>query len=112
MNTTTQPTFTATIYMAGDISVAKQAIREDCMREGLCVTVMPCDYIYTAGQESGFAVGLLNYPRFPSAPEAILERAKWLLRLLMDRCCQRSGLIVTPTETLWFTREANSTPEA
>ncbi len=37
------------IFMAGDIAQAKQACREYC-RVGLCVTIEPCDYIYTGGE--------------------------------------------------------------
>ncbi len=39
-------------------------------------------------------VGLINYPRFPSTPEAIFERAVALADLLRDRLCQHSYSVV------------------
>jgi len=99
----TTPTWYAKVYLSGDISVAKQVCRENCWRDGLCVTIEPCDYIYTGGQESGYCVGLINYPRFPSTPEAIIDRAKKLAILLLERTFQWYALIVTPNTTEWIT---------
>jgi len=93
----------ATIYMAGDVSVAAQVCREECMRAGLCVTIEPCEYIYTGGQETWFSVRLINYPRFPSSPSAITARAKALAELLIKRTCQWSALVITPNHTEWLT---------
>lgn len=104
MRTVEAPTWYAKIYLAGDIEMAKQVCREDCFREGLCVTIEPCEYIYTGGQEAGYCVGLINYPRFPSEPESITQRAKTLALLLMERTFQLSALVTTPTETVWLTR--------
>lgn len=98
------PTFWARIYMAGDIATAMQVCREECWREGLCVTVRPCEYIYTGGQESGFEVGLINYPRFPATPKDLMHRATLLAHRLVERCCQDSYLIMTPDETIWESR--------
>jgi hypothetical protein len=93
------PTYWARIYMSGPIDVAKHTIREECLREGLCVTVEPMTYIYTGGEEAGFVVGLINYPRFPSTPEAITERARGLLQKLLESTFQRSALLMTPEKT-------------
>lgn len=98
-------TFWARIYLAGPIEVAKQILRADLMREGLCVTVEPTHFLYTGGEESGYVVGLINYPRFPSTQEAITARARDLLILLLDETHQKSGLLMTPNITEWYTRE-------
>lgn len=95
--------YSATIFMAGDINVAKQVCREVCFARGLCVHVYPVDYIYTAGEESGFAVGLINYPRFPDTPNEIWEKAAFLARILRERCCQRSYTIHATDRVEWFT---------
>ena len=100
------PTFWAYIHLAGDIEVAKQVCREDCYQEGLCVTVEPCEYIYTGGQETGYVVRLINYPRFPSTPDRVLGRAKSLAIKLMERSFQHSALVITPINTEWLTRRA------
>ena len=102
MNIKTEPTFWAHIYMAGDIDTARCACRQFC-RTGLCVTVTPTDYIYTGGAESGFVIGLINYPRFPSTPDEIIARATDLATLLLDHCCQDSYTIMTPDKTIWMT---------
>lgn len=98
------PTYTATIHIAGDYEQAKQVCREYCYRVGLCVTVEPCAYVYTGGEEAGVRVGLLNYPRFPSEPAALLAKATELADLLRERLCQHSWLIVTPAGTIWNSR--------
>ena len=95
----------ARIYLAGEIEIAKQALREECILSGLCVTIHPTEYIYTGGQETGFVVELLNYPRFPSAPEELLARAKDLALKLRDRCCQLAVMVVTPQQTFWMKLE-------
>lgn len=104
MKTEITPTFWARIYIAGDLATIKQVCREHCMVVGLCVTVEPTTYIYTGGEESGAVIGLINYPRFPETPGAVYSRARELGEKLMERCCQHSFSIMTPTETVWFSR--------
>ena len=102
--TITSETFAIKLYLAGDIQVAKQVCREETFADPLCVTVTPCSYIYTGGEEEGYVVGLLNYPRFPATPERLLERARSLAERLMVKGCQWSALIVSPGQTEWITR--------
>ena len=103
MERVTIPQITATfrvhIYMSGPIEVAKQVIRAECAREGLCVTVDPTLFIYVGGEETGFVVGLLNYPRFPVTPDELVNRARLLMSLLLAATYQDTGLLVTPTTT-------------
>jgi len=40
-------TYWVKIFIAGPIEVAKQLIREECLIEGLCVTIDPSLYIYS-----------------------------------------------------------------
>jgi len=101
---TTTETIRFDIFMAGDISQAKQACREYCFEKGLCVTIEPVAFIYTGGEESGIRVGLINYPRFPSTEEALQRIAYELSEMLMKRLCQHSYSIVGPRETEWFSR--------
>lgn len=108
----TEPTFWARIYASGPISIAEQVCREECLRDGLCVTIEPTKFIYTGGEEAGYVVGLINYPRFPATPEQIAERAKALAMLLLERSCQHSILVMTPTGTAWYSlREATAEPQ-
>lgn len=104
----TEPTYEIKLYLSGPIEVAKQAIRADCLREGLCVTVEPTDFIYTGGEERGFVVGLLNYPRFPCEPTALEARAYDLMVKLLESTHQHSALMVTPAKSTWYSRRAGS----
>ena len=90
--------------MAGDIEQAKQVCREYCFDVGLCVHVEPISFIYTGGEEAGFKVGLLNYPRFPSSVVDLISKARFLSELLMVRLCQHSYSIAGPEETIWISR--------
>jgi hypothetical protein len=94
----TATTHIVKIYIAGPIEVAKQIIRREVMH-GLCVTIDPTCYIYTGGEEQGYVVGLLNYPRFPATPDDVDAKAHGLARILLDETYQKTALIVTPTET-------------
>jgi len=101
----TLPTYQIKIYISGPIDVAKQIIREHVMERPLCVTIEPTTFIYTGGEEAGYVVGLLKYPRFPTAPNELNVRAAVLAELLLEKTFQRSALIVRPEDTTWITRE-------
>ncbi len=98
-------TFWAKIYIAGPIEFAKQIIRRECMQDGLCVTVEPTSYVYTGGEESGYVVGFVNYPRFPTEPEDIIKRAKDLMVKLLEETYQNSAMLVTTTKTEWVSKK-------
>lgn len=95
-------TYQVRLYLSGPIEIAKQVLRRECLREGLCITIEPTTYIYTGGEESGYVVGLLNYPRFPSTPDAISARADMIGKLLLAETSQHSYLLVTPEVTKWY----------
>lgn len=115
MRTELVDTYWARIYISGPIEVAKQAIRAECLREGLCVTIEPTTFIYTGGEESGFVVGLVNYPRFPSTPDALFARARDLMGKLLEATFQHSAMLMTPQSTEWVTKredeEAHAGPD-
>lgn len=100
----TEPTYTVRLYMAGDIEDAKRFLRSECYppNEGLCVTVEPCSFIYTGGEESGFVVGFVNYPRFPTTPEKLWDRAVGIAGRLVPALHQWSALLVAPDKTAWL----------
>ncbi len=104
MKSHTVSTYWARIFIAGPIEVAKQVLREECMREGLCVTIEPTAYIYTGGEEAGYVVGLNNYPRFPMSEHQMDARAKALALLLLERTYQHSCMVQYPDTTVWFTK--------
>ena len=94
-------TYTAEIYIAGDYAAAKYICQRHCMDVGLCVTVEPVEYVSTGGCEAGVRVGLINYPRFPTDPEAIFAKALNLARLLRVELAQHSFSIVATDRTVF-----------
>ena len=102
----TLPTYQIKIYLSGPIEVAKQVIREHLLEHPLCVTISPTTFIYVGGEESGYVVGLLNYPKFPTPPNELNVRADILAELLLEKTFQRSALVVKPEMTKWITLES------
>jgi len=100
---TEAPSYSVYIHIAGDRATAVAACREFCM-EGLCVTVVDADYVFTGGMETGVRVGIINYPRFPKAPDHILRCAENLGRFLIERLYQQSCTVTAPDKTLWLSR--------
>lgn len=108
--------YPVSIFMAGDITIAKAACRDFCDGEaktfgsGLCVTVTPTTYVYTGGAEDGVIVGLINYPRFPAEPGMIFATAKALAERLCEVLGQQSFTVQTPDAAFWTSyREADRT---
>lgn len=97
-------TYWTRLYLSGPIEVAKQIICAECLREGLCVTVEPTTFIYAGGEEAGYVVGLLNYPRFPCSEHTLDARANDLMLKLMEGTHQHSALMMTPHATRWITQ--------
>lgn len=104
MKTETADTYIIRLYLSGPIEVAKQTLRAECMLAGLCVTIEPTHYIYTGGEEAGYVVGLLNYPRFPSTADDLKRRASAVMLRLLDDTHQHSALMVAPDTSEWITK--------
>ncbi len=62
---------------------------------GECVSVTPTEFIYTNGNENGFVVGFIQYPRFPRKKKEIKSRAIQLAALLMLKLNQYKVTITT-----------------
>jgi hypothetical protein len=96
------PSYPVSIFMAGSFDDAQAVCRAYCDESGFCVTVTPANYIYTRGEEAGFIVGLINYPRFARTPQAIWKRAEELAAMLCANLSQQSYTIQAPDRTVWF----------
>lgn len=99
-------TYTAKIYIAGPIEVAKQVLRKWAFDHGACFTIDPTTYIYTGGEEAGYVVGLINYPRFPKNPNLLFQEAMTIAQLLLEETHQHSFTVVADDRTEWFSRRA------
>lgn len=95
-------TYWVKIYIAGPIEVAKQFIRKRAKQKGMCVTIEPTTYIYTGGEEAGYVVGLINYPRFPKEITEIWNEAVLLADALRLETGQDSFTIMDPHKTEWY----------
>lgn len=62
--------------------------KEFCDENKVAVTVNPTDFIYPGGEEPGAIIGLINYPRFPSCNDVVMEHAITLAYLLMEHLDQ------------------------
>jgi hypothetical protein len=102
MRTEITDTYWVKIYIAGPIEVAKQLIRKKAMLTGMCVTIEPTTYIYTGGEEEGYVVGFINYPRFPKSFNGIWEDALKLAHELRNETGQHSFTLLAPDETFWY----------
>lgn len=96
------PSYPVSIFIGGDAWWAGKVCRDYCDEIGLCVTVTPTNYVYTDGNTLGVIVGLINYPRFPSEPEAIWAHAEALAARLRVELGQESYTIQAPDRTVWF----------
>ena len=85
--------FYADIHIAGSASEIKYCCM-DFVKRGLCVSVIPCEYIHTDGEENGALVRLINYPRFPNDSDGIEKIAIELAKELIVCCNQLSASVV------------------
>ena len=97
-------TYTAEIYMAGDINTARHFLQKMASRKGMCVSMEKVDYLYSLGFEKGFVVRLINYPRFASSAEEIIGEAKKIALMLIEELGQGSCTIVCSDKTLFLSR--------
>lgn len=106
-------TFTAQIYIGtkkgydNDLSILmedkKNFVKKICQnyvdKIGWCVSVTSTDFIYKDGQESGFIIGIINYPRFPLTKEQLKNRTINLASILKENLQQLRVSIVFSDET-------------
>jgi hypothetical protein len=107
----TSETVVVRVEMGGDIETARRWLRTFCYNRGRCVTVEPLTFIYTGGEESGFRVGLVNYPRFPSDAEAVEALALEIAGALIVECCQKTALVIGPKVTTFVAVDPPGRPK-
>lgn len=94
--------YSVRIWMAGEYEKAVEVCRQHCDENPWCVSVTPTKYTYTGGEDDGFVVGLINYPRFPCSPARILTEAEAIADRLREALRQESYTIETPEWTTWY----------
>lgn len=96
------PSYPVSIFVGGSTWEAETICLAYCDQVGLCVTVTETAYCYTGGETAGVIVGLINYPRFPSTPDAIFAHAEALALRLIEGLRQQSASIQAPDKTVWI----------
>lgn len=103
-----EPTFTATIYVGakehydGKIHTQKEAqqvLQKYCNNTSCCITLDITQYIYKDGYESGFVIGLINYPRFPANKVEITKKALEIAELFLKKFNQYRISVVCSDKT-------------
>ena len=94
--------YTVRIWIAGDYDSARRCARQFAMNEGACFAITKVDYVYTGGEESGVCATLIHYPRFPSTPNALWDKAGRFAALLAKELYQKTYSIEAPDRTEWF----------
>lgn len=101
-------TLVATIYVGAkehydgklhSYDEAKSILQQYCNENPLCITLKQVDYIYKEGNEMGFEIGLINYPRFPTSPEEITNRAIEIGKIFKENFNQYRVSIVCSDKT-------------
>ena len=86
------------------LDVARNWLQTYCDSIGFAVTLTKTEFIYSGGNEPGFIVGLINYPRFPKSSVQLLKKAIYIAEQLKTLMAQERVSIVTPTETFMIGR--------
>lgn len=95
------PSYPVSIFIAGNSSIEVECAAY-CDEVGMCVTVTMTNFIYKGEEEEGYIVGLINYPRFPLAPDQIWAHAEALAERLRVAASQESYTIQSPDKTVWI----------
>lgn len=103
---TTCPTFTITLFMAGDYAHAKQLVNRWVADNPMCFAMSAVDYPYTFGCESGFRLDAINYPRFPTDEATRRATVEAIAEHLMVELNQGSYTIQAPSGTTFYSRRA------
>lgn len=103
MNISECPAYEINIYIAGDLSRAKELCERFCLH-GFCVSVYETEFIYTFGRQTGAMVKIINYARFPRTKEYLQTVAWFLAGDLMEGLCQGSLTLQTPEKSYFVSR--------
>lgn len=102
MTEKTAQTYRVEICIAGEITRITEICRKYCFKTHLCVTVTPSEFVYTAGQEAGALIRLINYPKYPRSKDKLWKMAVKLAKILWAETYQETILVLADDKTMWF----------
>jgi hypothetical protein len=97
----TSKTYSVDVYLSGRYEKIKDVLSLYTLK-GLCISIEKVDYIYTHGIESGAKVQLINYPRFPTSEDDLLQEAIDMGKEVLSQTGQGSFTVVSPDTTHFF----------
>lgn len=100
--TKTAPTFQSAIYISARLHTVQDVCAEFCKKNPCCVTVEPVDFIFTGGNQSGFRIKFINYPRFENDIESIKQKSESLALSLLIASQQNSCSVVHSDEIIYM----------
>ena len=103
--TKTLPTFTINIYIAGRDEAIRPLLSKYCLENRICFSLDNVDFPYLGGEQHGFRIGIINYPRFPREESELSEMAINLAKHLIEEAYQISATVVGPKETTFISRD-------
>lgn len=106
---TTVPTYTCNIFMGYregyngkevNQENVKSYLRQYCDKAGFAFSIFPIYFVYSGGEEHGCMVEIINYPRFPSTPDVLKQRAIEIAEMLLKEFKQYRISVVCTDETI------------
>ena len=64
------------------------------------MTITKTKFMYVDGDEVGWIIGIINYPRFPEGDESLKEKTLKLADILLHECHQKRCSVVFLDETI------------
>ena len=65
-----------------------------------CVTITKTKFIYVNGDELGWIIGIIQYPRFPEEEIRLKDKTLKLAKILLKKCYQERLSVIFPDETI------------
>lgn len=92
------------VLIAGDFAQISQFCREFASKNTICVVISPTNFIYNFGEESGASIRLINTPKNLKSNSEVMELAVQLARFLMDKCFQKSSVVLNSGKSILIER--------
>jgi 6-pyruvoyl-tetrahydropterin synthase len=82
-----------------DYDEIKELCQRYCNDVSFCVTITETEFIYKNGNERGFIIGIINYPRFPSTPKQLTKQAIAIAKILGKKLNQERVSVICSDKT-------------
>jgi hypothetical protein len=117
LNSVTVRTYYAEIYFGtkegyeGDVASERfvySLLQDYVDKVGLGLFVQKGEFLYTKGNEPGYKVTIINYPRFPSTSEEIHKHAEAIVEILLRELKQYRITVCYPQVSMMYELEESN----